>query len=238
MTESENTRGPELILYGGAFDPPHRGHVDCVAEALVVFPGAQIFVSPGFVPAGIKGSHKEPVASFEDRIALAQAAFVSPRTGSRVQISEIEKHLERPNYTYRTILELAARYPGRRLGMMIGLDQFKIFQRWKEPLQILAQSDIVVVRRDTNESIVKVAQGLADQLGLVIEWKNDHKLGLLRSEGFVSHIYIIDTDTAKASSSEIKFRLSVGKDVPEGWLTEEIKTLIEAKGFYKGDVVE
>jgi nicotinate-nucleotide adenylyltransferase len=234
MTEGRNLTHPDMIIYGGAFDPPHQGHIDCIAEAMASFPNSRILVIPGYQPAGAKGHHKEPTASFDDRMELSRAAFVSQvaKGVNNVEISSIESTLESPNYTYKTIQSLAEQHSQSRIAVMIGLDQFKVFYRWEQPGLILAQCDLVVVRRDTKESIVNVAQGVVESLGLEIEWDDDHKVAYLSAPS-KSRIFIIDAETASAASSEIKFRILKGKSLPEGWLTEEISKVIEAKGLYR-----
>ena len=58
------------VLYGGAFDPPHLGHV-AVADAARKHFGVERLV----VLVIERPGHREVHASAEDRLALARAAF-------------------------------------------------------------------------------------------------------------------------------------------------------------------
>ena len=56
----EGTKDPDIIIYGGAFDPPHQGHIDSIDCLHRRFPHAEILVIPGKIPAGALGAHKIP----------------------------------------------------------------------------------------------------------------------------------------------------------------------------------
>ena len=223
---------PRVVIYGGSFDPPHQGHVDCLTEASRSFPQSQFLVIPGYQPAGAEGQHKNPAACYEDRVAMARAAFEGGDCAATV--STLESQLPCPNFTYKTVENLLTAYPGQRLGVMMGLDQFKVFHRWAEPLKILASADIVVVRRDSKESIVKVSEQVMDALGFKLIWERDHKAAKLTGS-LESRVFVVDAKTALAASSEIKFRLAKGKSLPAGWLPDKVKKIIEVKDLYKGE---
>ena len=59
-----------VVLYGGAFDPPHLGHVAVADAARERFGVERLVVLVSERPA-----HREVHASAEDRLALARAAF-------------------------------------------------------------------------------------------------------------------------------------------------------------------
>ena len=113
------TAPPDIIAYGGSFDPPHQGHVDCVYKALETWPETKIIIFPGFQPAGARGLHKTPDTPFEDRLAMARLAF--GEAAGRIEISAVEKELPVPNYTINTLTRFVSMYPDARLSLMMGL---------------------------------------------------------------------------------------------------------------------
>jgi nicotinate-nucleotide adenylyltransferase len=109
-------------LLGGAFDPPHNGHVALAAAVRERFGEPVILVTedPG---------HEATAASAEDRLALARAAF----PGYRV---ELDPHA-------RTIdLLRGRRFPNPLV--VIGADEYRDFPTAKEPeeVQRLARSAV------------------------------------------------------------------------------------------------
>ena len=82
---------PETIIFGGAFDPPHIGHVQCVTAVKNRFPGCKVKVLPAFEPAQSAGQSKKTAASYDDRMQLCLLAF-----GDEVEVSDFEASLPRP----------------------------------------------------------------------------------------------------------------------------------------------
>ena len=114
-------------LFGGAFDPPHNGHVALLRGAAAHFglEGVVVLVSE-------RPGHRSVVAPAEARLRLAEAAF----PGCDV---ELDPHP-------RTIDLLRARDFGDAI-LLIGADQFRDFPAWKEPEAILERVRIGVATR-------------------------------------------------------------------------------------------
>lgn len=116
-----------VVLYGGAFDPPHLGHV-AVAEAARSRLGAERLV----VLVSERPAHREVHASAEDRLALARAAF--PRDDVR-----LDPHP-------RTVELLRAEQFDDPV-FVVGADQFRGFLGWSEPEEVLERSRVAVATR-------------------------------------------------------------------------------------------
>jgi nicotinate-nucleotide adenylyltransferase len=114
-------------LYGGAFDPPHVGHVEVLRAAKERFglPRLTILVSehPG---------HKETHLPADVRLELARAAF--PADDVR-----LDPHA-------RTIDLLRAERLDEPL-FVVGADQFCDFLTWKEPDEVLERAELAVATR-------------------------------------------------------------------------------------------
>ena len=116
-----------VVLYGGAFDPPHLGHV-AVAEAArerfgVERLGVLVNERPG---------HRAVHASAEDRLALAVAAF--PRDDVGLD-------------PYPRTVELLRAETFDDPVFVIGADQFRSFLGWSEPAEVLDLARIAVATR-------------------------------------------------------------------------------------------
>lgn len=136
---------PDLLIFGGAFDPPHAAHLAAAAAALRAFPKAKLWFVPGVAPATATGGGKQPIASFADRIAMCRLLCAS--IGPRALVSDIEGTLPTPNYTITTLKAIAERHPEERLGLLIGQDQVAAFAKWRAPGAILKLASLVILAR-------------------------------------------------------------------------------------------
>ena len=115
------------VLYGGAFDPPHLGHVAVADVARKRFGVERLVILVSERPA-----HRETHASAEDRLALAHAAF--PRDDVR-----LDRHP-------RTI-ELLRTERFEDPVFVVGADQFAGFLSWAEPDEVLERATLAVATR-------------------------------------------------------------------------------------------
>ena len=115
------------VLYGGAFDPPHLGHV-AVAEAARERFGVERLV----VLVSERPAHRAVHASAEDRLALARAAF--PRDDVRLD-------------PYPRTVELLRAERFDDPVFVVGADQFRGFLGWSEPDEVLQRARLGVATR-------------------------------------------------------------------------------------------
>jgi nicotinate-nucleotide adenylyltransferase len=114
-------------LYGGAFDPPHVGHVEVVRAAKSHFGLSRLTILVSEAPG-----HKEVSLPAATRLALARAAF--PDDDVR-----LDPHP-------RTIDLLRAERFDEPL-FIVGADEFCSFLSWKEPDAVLEQAELGVATR-------------------------------------------------------------------------------------------
>lgn len=114
-------------LFGGAFDPPHNGHVALIEGAVAQFDLPRVLVLVSERPG-----HRPVVAPAEARLRLAEAAFPS--------------HAVELDPFPRTIDLLRARDFGEAI-LLIGADQFREFARWREPEAVLERVRLGVATR-------------------------------------------------------------------------------------------
>jgi nicotinate-nucleotide adenylyltransferase len=127
-------------VFGGAFDPPHRGHV-ALAEAAI----AQLQLDAlHIVPTGEAWHKARVLTPASHRLAMAQLAFADV---DRVVVDEREILRGGPSYTVDTLQELQQENPGARLYLLIGEDQARALTTWKRWEEIVQLAIICVAAR-------------------------------------------------------------------------------------------
>jgi nicotinate-nucleotide adenylyltransferase len=114
-------------LYGGAFDPPHNGHVALASGAKQAFAIARLLVLVSENP-GHKTTHSPP----DVRLELARAAFPD----DDVQLDPYPRTID---------LLLGERF--EEPLFVLGADEFCDFLSWKEPDAVLELADLAVGTR-------------------------------------------------------------------------------------------
>ncbi len=132
-----------IALFGGSFDPPHRGHIAIARAAADAFALDTIF----FTPAGRQPLKTQPhAASFADRLAMTSLACAED---PRFTVSDLDAPRPdgAPNYTVDTLESMHRTYPGATLFNIAGADSFATLARWRDPQQLLALAEWIVVSR-------------------------------------------------------------------------------------------
>ena len=132
----------KLGLYGGAFNPIHRCHLQ-VAETARARLGLDTIL---FIPTG-DPPHKPPADLFPalhrlEMVRLAIAPF------PYFQLSDIETRRPDKSYSIDTVNEIKrSASPDTRLVFIVGLDAFLDIPSWRNPQDLLASCDFAVVSR-------------------------------------------------------------------------------------------
>jgi len=133
----------KTILYGGAFDPVHAGHVFVGHEALRLMAPSILILIPTGVPN--PDFDKRLSASDADRAAMLQLAFAGVPD---VAISNFELNREaRPSYFVDTLEGLRLSLGVDKPALLLGEDQLFSFPQWHRYQDILDQVELWFVPR-------------------------------------------------------------------------------------------
>jgi nicotinate-nucleotide adenylyltransferase len=142
-------------ILGGAFNPPHIGHLVCAQEALVQLELERVV----FMPVGVP-PHREidldPGA--ETRLELVELAVADDE---RFEASRIELDREAPSYTSDTLEQLAKDSPKDELFLILGGDQAAALASWHEPERVLERATVAVFERvswSRNAIMIKIGR--------------------------------------------------------------------------------
>ncbi|MCL2633319.1 MAG: nicotinate (nicotinamide) nucleotide adenylyltransferase [Oscillospiraceae bacterium] len=132
----------KIGIFGGAFDPPHNGHVNLVNSVMRELALDKVIV----IPTGTSPHKAASATAFSDRLKMAGLAFPD------YEISDIES---RPGKSYMidTLRELCEIYPDDEFYLLIGSDMMDSFDTWKDHEEILKLCRVV----PTSRSIVPVS---------------------------------------------------------------------------------
>ena len=128
-------------LFGGTFDPPHRGHIAVAADVADALDLDQVL----WIPAG-QPPHKPSVSTAPLVLRLEMTDAVIG-VDSRFKLSRIEAERMGPSYTVETAYALKDGYPEAKLFLIIGTDQFRQLHLWKDPERLLSLVELVVMDR-------------------------------------------------------------------------------------------
>jgi nicotinate-nucleotide adenylyltransferase len=131
--------GQRVGLFGGSFDPPHRGHLKVSLVALGALRLDQIWwlVSPH--------NPLKPHAPSKD-LARRVAAAASLARHPRIKVTAVEATLG-TTYSAETLAVLLPRLRGLDLVWMMGADNLASFHRWRDWQAIAASLPIAVFNR-------------------------------------------------------------------------------------------
>lgn len=220
---------PDIIFFGGVFDPIHMGHVEAVGIAQECFPNAKIVLVPSFVAPITSEDIKHVATAFVDRVAMSVVAFDD---WPMVNVSSIEEELSVPSYTHATLAALAEENPGSSLAWMIGADQLANFLRWSQPRKVLELASLIVLPRPAISplDILETSKSVASFLGFSTTWDQAN----LRLDLDGAHsIYVMEKCPTSISSTEIRKLAASDLQTISGKVPPSIMEYISDIGLYQ-----
>lgn len=182
-------------IFGGTFDPPHVGHVSVARDLADALELDEVVWIPAF-----RSPHKEhdPVTDSALRLEMVERAI---EADPRFRVDDRELRRPGPSYTVDTLRELTQ---GPLAGadeivLIMGVDQYDAFERWRDPERIRAMATIAVMDRDgaaatATPGVVTVPVGRVDVSSTQVRdrvaegmpiagWVPDRVADIIRREG-------------------------------------------------------
>ncbi|MDE7280494.1 MAG: nicotinate (nicotinamide) nucleotide adenylyltransferase [Ruminiclostridium sp.] len=168
-------------IFGGAFDPPHLGHVrlaELCAERLGL---EELLIVPTY-----RSPHKPtPLTGYEHRTEMCRRAF----TKKIFTVSDIEKKLDGIGYSIDMLRAVKPMYgKGTKFFLIIGGDMLFSFKSWFKYESILKECTVTAAARE-EDSYTDMCE-LAAELG---------------------HVKVLNLPVTELSSTEIRERLKKGE---------------------------
>ncbi len=124
-----------IAIFGGSFDPVHMGHIEVVKKALKNKDIDKVIVIPNFLNP-LKNSFSAPPGL---RLKWLKEVF---KDFNNVEVSDFEIKQNRPVYSIETINHFKPKY------FIIGSDNLKTLDKWKNIDEILKKVEFIVATRD------------------------------------------------------------------------------------------
>jgi len=128
-------------IFGGSFNPIHNGHISLAL---------QLKERAGLDEVWLMVSPQNPLKQSGDLLAddlRLHMARLAVEGVEGITVSDYEMHLPRPSYTWNTLEALSTDYPERQFVLMIGGDNWAIFDRWYHADDIRRKYEIIVYTR-------------------------------------------------------------------------------------------
>lgn len=136
----------KIAIYGGTFDPIHKGHLHVITEVITRKIVDRILLIPAGEPA-LRDS--APSASAQDRRAMCQIALkdLAPEVAMFVEVNPIEILRSGPSYTIDTVAAVAQTYPDDQISLILGSDAFAKIDQWHRAPELKNLVEFVVIER-------------------------------------------------------------------------------------------
>jgi nicotinate-nucleotide adenylyltransferase len=133
-----------VALFGGSFDPPHRGHVALAHLARERLALDRVLVAP---VATQPLKQQNAPTSFADRFEMTRLAFAG-EPGTEISLLDAPRPNGKSNYTIDTLATLRQQLgPDDVLFCILGADSFLTIGHWHRSAELLTACDFIVGAR-------------------------------------------------------------------------------------------
>jgi len=135
-----------VLVFGGTFNPPHYGHLYLIQYVMHHLEFSQVYIVPSFSPP-----HKSEYdsVSFDDRLHMTRILFKSRNLPGNIEISDMEKYLPVPSYSWRTLDYVHQKHPDKKLYMLIGMDMYLNLHQWENFKHLREKNNFIVFKRES-----------------------------------------------------------------------------------------
>lgn len=194
----------KIGLFFGSFNPIHNGHTQLAEYILSHTDITEIWLVVS--PCNPFKVHAE-LASEEQRLDMAELAIASMPA---VKACDIEFNMPKPSYTVHTLQRISTLYPQNNFTLIIGEDNLRVFDRWKDAEKIADNYPLLVYPRQESGYTYPIPQ-----------FPDIH----------FANLQIVNAPLLPISSTEIRQMIAQKKDVSQ-WLHPDVERYIYTHGLY------
>lgn len=128
-------------IFGGTFNPIHKGHVKAALEVQEIFLLDRILLIPSYIPPHKGAPGIAPPSHRFQMVELAVAPY------PQIVASSIEIDAKGKSYSILTLAKLKKRYPNSSMFFILGVDAFLEIDTWRDYEKVLEQCHFIVISR-------------------------------------------------------------------------------------------
>jgi nicotinate-nucleotide adenylyltransferase len=217
-------------LFGGTFDPVHKGHLAVARAAAKRFHLGKVYFIPASMPPHRQG---EPITAFHDRYAMLALATAGEKSflPSLAEAPAEQDHLSFTIDTVRRFKQSLRK--SDHLFFIIGVDAFLQVASWHRSEDLLREIDFIVVSRP-GFSMADVAHALPKSLrpaaAVVKAFRKSPAKGTLALRSTMIHI--LDEVKFPVSATAARHAAATGKSLAR-FVEPLVAEYIKKMGLYK-----
>ena len=185
-------------IFGGSFNPVHKGHVK-----LAKYLSQSQYLDEVWLTLSPQNPFKMSNDLLDDNHRLAMLHLATEGIDG-VGVCDVELSMPRPSYTINTLVNLSQQYSEYEFRLVIGGDNWNVFDRWKDYQRII------------------------DEFGVVVYPRPGYELKPIRDKNVV----IVKAPLVDVSSTEIRNEIANGKNVCD-MIHERVWNYIKKNNLYK-----
>lgn len=218
--EIEIPQGARIGVFGGTFNPLHVGHINVITAVR-----SRINLDKVIVVPAAQNPKKPPVEgpTSEQRLEMLKRGLADY---DYAEIDEQELVRGGASFTVDTLRSYEGRVAPENLYLIVGLDQFEEFDKWKDFEKILTMANLIVVTR-TNHTLPYGEDDLPPGIKKLVA-VFDRQFVALHSGRSIEFLRLQDVDV---SSSDVRKRLRTGRNV-DRQITMEVEEYVRQHGLY------
>ncbi|HBC21434.1 MAG TPA: nicotinate (nicotinamide) nucleotide adenylyltransferase [Porphyromonadaceae bacterium] len=191
-------------VYSGSYDPIHIGHT--MVASYIAQSG---LVDCVWLLVSRLNPLKRGVTAPADAASRLRMAEIAVSGCPYLRADGIELSMPEPSYTYDTLRELSRRWPQHQFRLVVGADNIRVFDKWRNHDRILAEYGVIVFARPGYDVEV--------------------------SELPPGAVLLPDTPECRLSSTFIRGEIAARRDV-RYYLPAGVAEYIAREGLYSGGV--
>lgn len=134
-----------ITLFGGAFNPPHLGHLFVIEQAFELIPDLEeLWLVPAY-----KHTFQKKLAPTQHRLQMTNLLLkeVSSKSNKRVKLSTIEIDNQLSGETHDTLQILNEKFPSKTFSFLMGSDNIRHFKKWGNWKRLIEQLHFYIYPR-------------------------------------------------------------------------------------------
>ncbi len=197
----------KMGLFGGTFDPIHKGHVSMALRLAQALDLDGVVLMPTFVPPH---KIKENMADAQHRLEMCRLVA---EENPLLSVSDLELRRGGASFTVDTLTALCEQYPDTRWHLLVGADMFTTLRTWHRFADIARMAVLCTIAREGTDTAKLTAY--AEEL---------------KKDGIDCYVDVCPVEPY--SSTQVRQRIAAGESVAD-LVGEAVERYIRDNGLYR-----